>query len=57
MYRFGFNNAAEQGIKIKMGRTRFVGVFAVVVGSYIFGYFDGRPLASKSRSVEACFPS
>ena len=40
-----------------MGRTRFVGVFAVVVGSYIFGYFDGRPLASKSRSVEACFPS
>ena len=89
VYRFGFNNAAEQGIKVKTGRSivlllgflvsvamfgtdypdegllvgydredvsRFVGVFAVVVASYVFGYFDGRPL-SKLGPAEVCLPS
>jgi hypothetical protein len=32
--------------------SRFIGIFAVVVASYIFGYMDGKPLAFESKQVD-----
>jgi hypothetical protein len=32
--------------------SRFIGIFAVVVASYIFGYMDGKPLAFEAKPVD-----
>ncbi|WHZ15556.1 MAG: hypothetical protein OJF52_002400 [Nitrospira sp.] len=86
VYRFGFNNAAERGIKIKTWRSiglllgflvslamfgtdypdegllvaydredlsRIVGIFAVLVAAYVFGYVDGLSWAKDQPKATA----